>query len=268
MCNGLVEKFNGTLKKMLKRLCNEKPKQWHRYINALLFAYREVPQDSTHFAPFDLMYGRTVRGSIHILRELWTQDIDELEVKSSYQHVLDLRERLNDKLKLAKEQLESSQARQKKHFYKKTKARRFSSGDKVLVLHPTDTNKMLVQWKGLYDVINTVGLNYYKVKINGKEKTLDANILKNYLSKNVETSSRVPEVSSQTRDDPDVPSCVAVVEDYEADKGYDQDNLIGDEQASEDLPEIGTWGKKEDAADVKFGEALTYDQNQELQLMV
>ena len=45
MRNGLVEKFNGTLKKMLNRLCNEKPKQWHRYINALLFAYREVPQD-------------------------------------------------------------------------------------------------------------------------------------------------------------------------------------------------------------------------------
>ena len=38
MCNGLVEEFKGTLK-MLKRLCNEKPKQWHRYINALLFDY-------------------------------------------------------------------------------------------------------------------------------------------------------------------------------------------------------------------------------------
>ena len=45
MCNGLLERFNGTLKKMLKRLCSEKPKQWHRYINALLFAYRDVPQD-------------------------------------------------------------------------------------------------------------------------------------------------------------------------------------------------------------------------------
>ncbi|KAK3732966.1 hypothetical protein RRG08_002574 [Elysia crispata] len=55
MCNGLVGKFNGTLKKMLKRLCNEKPKQWYRNINALLLAYREVPQDSTHFAPFELM---------------------------------------------------------------------------------------------------------------------------------------------------------------------------------------------------------------------
>ena len=98
-----------------------------------------------------------------------------------------------------------------------------------------------------------MGLNDYKVKINRKEETLHANLLKKYLSRNEETSSRVPEVSSQMRDDLDVPSCVAVVEDYdyEADKGHDQDNLTGDEQASEDLPEIGTWRQKEDDADVR-----------------
>ena len=56
--------------------------------------------------------------------------------------------------------------------------------------------------------------------------------------------------------------------DYEADTGHDQDNLTGDEQSSEDLPEIGTWGQKEDAAGVKFGEALMYDRNRELQMLV
>ena len=61
-----------------------------------------------------------------------------------------------------------------------------------------------------------------------------------------ETSGRVPGVSSQTRDDLDFPSCVAVVEDYdyEANEGHDQDNLTGDEQGSEDLPEIGTWDRR------------------------
>ena len=49
MCNGLTEKFNGTMKSMLKRLCSEQPRQWPRYINTLLFAYREVPQESTGF---------------------------------------------------------------------------------------------------------------------------------------------------------------------------------------------------------------------------
>ena len=38
ICNGLVERFNGTLKKMLRRLCSEQPRQWHCFINPLLFA--------------------------------------------------------------------------------------------------------------------------------------------------------------------------------------------------------------------------------------
>ena len=74
-------------------------------------------------------------------------------------------------------------------------------------------------------------------------------------SREEDTRPRGPEVSSQMRDYLNVPSCVAVVEDYdyEADNGHYQDVLAGDEQDSEDLPEIGTWGQKEDAADIKSG---------------
>jgi len=46
ICNGLVERFNGSLKLMLKRMCAERPKDWDKYINPLLFAYREIPQES------------------------------------------------------------------------------------------------------------------------------------------------------------------------------------------------------------------------------
>ncbi|GFR89833.1 zinc finger protein [Elysia marginata] len=77
MCKGLVERFNATLKTCLRCLCGEQSRQWHRFINPILFAYREVPQESTHFAPFDLLYERTVRGPMHILCELWTKDIEE-----------------------------------------------------------------------------------------------------------------------------------------------------------------------------------------------
>ncbi|XP_062610800.1 uncharacterized protein LOC134272595, partial [Saccostrea cucullata] len=53
-CNGLVERFNGTRKQMLNRLCSEKPKDWDKYLSAVLFAYREVPQESLGFSPFEL----------------------------------------------------------------------------------------------------------------------------------------------------------------------------------------------------------------------
>ena len=57
-CNGLVERFNGTLKTMLRKLCQERPKEWNRYLPALLFVYREVPQESLGFSSFELLYGR------------------------------------------------------------------------------------------------------------------------------------------------------------------------------------------------------------------
>ena len=60
ICNGLTEKFNGTVEKILRRLCIKQPKQWYRFINPLLFAYREVPQASTGFLPFQPLYVRTV----------------------------------------------------------------------------------------------------------------------------------------------------------------------------------------------------------------
>ena len=87
MCNGLTEKFNGTMKSMLKRLCSEQPRQWHCYINPLLFAYREVPQESTGFLPFELLYGKAVRGTMFILKELWMKELEEPKVKNSYQYL-------------------------------------------------------------------------------------------------------------------------------------------------------------------------------------
>ena len=115
MCNGLTEKFNETMKSMLKRLCSEQPRQWHCYINPLLFAYREVPQMSTGFSPFELLYGRAVRGPMVTLKQLWTKEVDEPEVKNSYQYVFELRGKLEDTLKLAHSELEKAQQKGK-HF--------------------------------------------------------------------------------------------------------------------------------------------------------
>ncbi|CAM4586800.1 unnamed protein product [Lepidochelys olivacea] len=50
--NGLVERFNGTLKMMLKTFMDQHPQDWDKYLPHLLFAYREVPQETTGFSPF------------------------------------------------------------------------------------------------------------------------------------------------------------------------------------------------------------------------
>ena len=151
ICNGLVERFNGTLKKMLTRMCAERPKDWDKYIDPLLFAYREVPQESLGFSPFELIYGWPVRGPMQVLRELWTKDIEDPRVRTTYQYVLDLRERLESTVSLAQQNLQNMSKKYKKYYNPKSRRRHLKVGSKVLVLLPTKTNKLLMSWKGPYN---------------------------------------------------------------------------------------------------------------------
>ena len=55
--DGLVERFNQTLKAMLRKAASAEGKDWDKLIPYLLLAYHEVPQDSTGFSHFELLYG-------------------------------------------------------------------------------------------------------------------------------------------------------------------------------------------------------------------
>ena len=183
--NGLVEKFNGTLKQMLKRMCAERPTDWDRYIEPLLFAIRESPQESLGFSPFELLYGRTVRGPMTILRELWTGEVQTGETKTTYQYILDLRNRLEETCQNAHTELQKASTRYKTYYDKKAKPRQFEVGDKVLLLLPTDRNKLLLQWKGPFPVISKISAMDYRIDLNGKPKVFHANLLKKYYEREI-----------------------------------------------------------------------------------
>ena len=183
ICNGLIENFHSTLKLMLKRLCCERPKDWDRYLSATLFAYREAPQESTKFSPFELMYGRTVRGPMQVLKELFTKEGTDSEVKTTYEYVVDLKERIRDTCELAHQHLEKANERYKHYYDRKSKPRSLEVGDKTLILLPTDRNKLLLQWKGPFPVVARFNENDYQVKVNGKIKSFHINMLKKYISR-------------------------------------------------------------------------------------
>ena len=69
-CNDLFERFSGTLKKMLRRMAADQSKECPRYVSPLLFSYCEVSQSSLRFSPFEMVYGRSVRGPLQILRDM------------------------------------------------------------------------------------------------------------------------------------------------------------------------------------------------------
>ena len=66
--DGMVEKFNGTLKNMIKKTTDD-PKDWDKLLPYLLFAYREAPHATVGFSPFELLYGRDVRGPLDVMKD-------------------------------------------------------------------------------------------------------------------------------------------------------------------------------------------------------
>ena len=134
-------------------------------------------------SPFELLYGRTVRGPMSILREMMTNEKVEPEVKTTYEYVLNLKDRLQSKCELAQIELQKPQIRQKKYYDRKTKVRTFAKGDEVLVLLQTDSNKLLLKWKGPFEILERDRGDDYRIQLAGSTKTFHANMLKKYWSR-------------------------------------------------------------------------------------
>lgn len=200
-CNGLVERFNGTLKTMLKRLCQEKPRTWDRYIPALLFAYREVPQESLGFSPFELLYGRRVRGPMSILRQAWTDDRAPEEVQTTATYVVELRNRIHETCQIAQESLRKAAGRYAETFNRKAKPRYFRIGQRVLLLLPLRHNKLQLQWQGPYEITARVGEVDYRIKVGDHERLYHANLLRLYHEREPNRPSTAADPPPPTTDD-------------------------------------------------------------------
>ena len=67
--NSKLEVFHKYLKPTLKKLCENDPANWDRYINQVLASYRITPNLATAESPFFLVYGRDPNLPLHQLLE-------------------------------------------------------------------------------------------------------------------------------------------------------------------------------------------------------
>jgi len=58
--DGLIERFNQTLKQMLKKVMEVDGRNWDHLLLYLMFLIHEGPQALTGFSPFELLYERFV----------------------------------------------------------------------------------------------------------------------------------------------------------------------------------------------------------------
>ncbi|XP_067293545.1 uncharacterized protein [Pseudorasbora parva] len=181
--DGLVERFNQTLKQMLRRVAAEDKRDWDLMLPYVLFGIREVPQASTGFTPFELLFGRQPRGLLDVAREAWEQQ-QPAPLRSAIEHVREMRERIEKVMPLVREHLTKAQQSQQQRYDRAAQPREFQPGDRVLVLVPTSTCKFLATWQGPYTVVERVGPVNYRLRQPGRrreEQLYHVNLLKRWV---------------------------------------------------------------------------------------
>ncbi|XP_069119292.1 uncharacterized protein [Argopecten irradians] len=210
-------------------------------------SHKRVPD--SHRSNFCM--GEQFAGPMQALKGIWTDEANEKsETRNTYQYVLNLRDRLEETCKIARESLRQSQGSYKHHYDKKARDRQLEVGQKVLVLLPTDNNKLLLQWKGPFNIVEVVNQMNYKVEAGGKVKVYHVNLLKHYVER--KDSKEQDETNNEAGSAGDIAAGIAVIEAEDAvDCGaVDDENLL----------ELGNFSGKENFKDVQISEDLTEEQ--------
>jgi hypothetical protein len=148
-CQGKIERFNSSYKRMLHHAIRENARQWHKCIPFLTWAMRECSNASTNASPYVLLYGRLPRGPLAVLKETWSGEIELPRNfnKSEVRYMQELQQNLELARNYASEHAAVAQERYVNYYNRNTKAKSFVVGDRVIVLHPDSTNKRLKRWQ-------------------------------------------------------------------------------------------------------------------------
>ena len=155
-------------------------------------------------------------------------------------------------MKITQEELLKNRKKNKTLYDRRAKRREFQEGDKVLLLLPTDTNKLLMQWKGPNEIISRCGKgNDYRVEVNKKVKTFHANVLKKHIERPDQDKA-----SQQNSDNNRVMSCnicTGII------RGNEDLSVNNDE-----MMKLANCHQKEIVQNVKLGTELTKAQQKEI----
>ncbi|MCO5569098.1 hypothetical protein L7F22_022805 [Adiantum nelumboides] len=205
--NGLVEKANGIIAGIIRKMVESKPKHWDNFLDGAIWAYRTTYRDATQFTPFHLVYGQEALQPIELNiptikltgrqeqsnDEAWIDrllNLVELEWKREAAYhcyekkALQLKDKLNEGIK-------------DKQIKEKSLVLRYNNA-----LDNRFDAKFERKWEGPFIVKKAFTGGYYQLMdLNGKEHPRKVNgyRLKPYLSRILPAVFETKQVSKKTK---------------------------------------------------------------------
>ncbi|MCO5577968.1 hypothetical protein L7F22_031805 [Adiantum nelumboides] len=205
--NGLVEKANGIITGIIRKMVESKPKRWENFLDGAIWAYRTTYRDATQFTPFHLVYGQEALQPIELNiptikltgrqeqnnDEAWIDrllNLVELEWKREAAYhcykkkALQLKDKVNERIK-------------DKEIKEKSLVLRYNNA-----LDNRFDAKFERRWEGPFIVKKAFTGGYYQLMdLNGKEHPRKVNgyRLKPYLSRILPAVFETKQVSKKTK---------------------------------------------------------------------
>ena len=183
-CNGVCEKYNGTLIRMIKAyLCGEQ-ENWDLNLGCLAGAYRATPNETTKVSPNLLTIGREVRLPAELIYGSTTVSGDKVTSYGDY--VDQLRDKMRHAHEIARKHIGASAIRTKEIYDVKLLVNCYSEGDAVWCLLENKklgvSHKLESTYDGPFMIRKKISDINYILQLDkyGKEKVVHHNKLKPY----------------------------------------------------------------------------------------
>lgn len=182
--DGMVERFNRTIKEHLAKVISSDQKDWERHIPLFLMAYRSAVHESTAYPPAEVLFGSNIRLPSDITFGA-TPNLDAVGVT---EYVADLKNRLNEIHETARVKMNLYSERMKTRYDVRAAAPGFVEGQKVWLYNPQRkkgiSSKLTMSWEGPYVVIKKINDVVYRIRRrpNGRFKVVHTDRLAEFRS--------------------------------------------------------------------------------------
>lgn len=184
--NGSCERFHRTLKSMIRATSDKFPDAWDECLPWILFAYREIPVETSGFSPFEMLFGRNIRGPLSLIKSQWKPTSLRNAKPNVLEYMLNLREKLKTCQELAQTNARQARTKAKTWYDKKARERSYVPGQLVLVCLPVSGRPMDAKYCGPYRVLERLGPVDYLIATPDRKKTqriCHVNMLKAYVER-------------------------------------------------------------------------------------
>ena len=164
-CDGMIERFNRTLKTMLRKRVSQFGAQWDKHLSGVLWAYRNTPHDSTGEKPSFLLFGWDCRSPL----EATLLPVEPVQPVMVQDYREELMLTLSTARQSALESINRAQTKYKTHYDRKAAPEKYRVGDWVLLRFPSEESgkqrKLSRPWHGPYRIISANDTNITAGKV-------------------------------------------------------------------------------------------------------